>query len=74
MQSQKKIAQTERGPVEYSDVGEGEVILYFHGTGITCDGMMPIESRLIAHRFRLTMPNRRATETHRSFVGQQQLA
>ncbi len=49
MQSQARIAQTERGPVEYSDVGEGEVILYFHGTGITCDGMMPIEKVLYFH-------------------------
>jgi hypothetical protein len=46
------------GPVEYTDVGTGEVILYFHGTGLTGDAMVPIELPLVESGFRLIVPNR----------------
>ena len=58
MQSQTKIAETSLGRVEYSDAGEGEPLLYFHGTGITGDAMVPIESQLMEDGFRLVIPNR----------------
>lgn len=58
MNHQTQIAQTACGPVEYSVAGDGDVILYFHGTGGTCDGMMPFESKLVKDGFRLIMPNR----------------
>ena len=53
-----KIVETDRGPVEYSDAGSGEPILYFHGSGVTGDVMVPVESRLIDDGFRLIVPNR----------------
>ena len=46
------------GPVEYTEVGTGEVILYFHGTGLTGDAMVPIELPLVESGFRLIVPNR----------------
>ncbi len=55
---QTKTVETSLGHVEYSDVGEGEPILYFHGTGITGDFMVTIESGLIEDGFRLVIPNR----------------
>lgn len=58
MDHQTQMAETARGPVEYCVAGEGEVILYFHGTGGTCDGMMPFEDELARDGFRLVMPNR----------------
>src|SRR5262245_43622406 len=53
-----KIALTRCGPVEYSEAGSGEAILYFHGTGVTGDVMVDIESPLVDHGFRLIVPNR----------------
>jgi len=53
-----QVVQTARGPVEYCSAGEGDAILYFHGTGGTCDGMMPFEYKLVEDGFRLIMPNR----------------
>ena len=53
-----KIIDTPRGPVEYSDAGAGEPILYFHGTGVTGEAMIPVESPLIEGGFRLIIPNR----------------
>ncbi|MCH7724912.1 MAG: alpha/beta hydrolase, partial [Planctomycetes bacterium] len=53
-----KVVETNLGPVEYSESGAGEPILYFHGTGITGDIMIPIESPLVDDGFRLVVPNR----------------
>ena len=53
-----KIVETKRGYVEYFESGSGPPILYFHGTGVTADSMLPIESRLVDDGFRLIMPNR----------------
>ena len=53
-----EIIETDRGTVEYSDAGTGAPVLYFHGTGVTGDAMVPIESRLIDDGFRLVLPNR----------------
>ncbi len=58
MNHQTHIAETARGPVEYSVAGDGDAVLYFHGTGGTCDGMMPFEYELVSDGFRLIMPNR----------------
>jgi pimeloyl-ACP methyl ester carboxylesterase len=52
------VAQTERGPVEYSEAGSGDPILYFHGTGITGDVMAAIEAPVAEEGFRLIVPNR----------------
>ena len=53
-----KVIDTQRGPVEYTDAGAGEPILYFHGTGVTGDVMAAIEARLSEDDFRLIIPNR----------------
>ena len=53
-----KIVETRWGPVEYSDAGSGDPILYFHGTGVTGDVMMSVESPLIDDGFRLLALNR----------------
>jgi pimeloyl-ACP methyl ester carboxylesterase len=53
-----KVVDTDRGPVEYCDAGAGDPILYFHGSGVTGDAMVPIESRMIDDGFRLIVPNR----------------
>lgn len=58
MNHQTQMAATARGAVEYCVAGDGEVVLYFHGTGGTCDGMMPFEEGLARDGFRLVMPNR----------------
>ncbi len=58
LQTLTKVVQTNLGPVEYSESGDGEPILYFHGTGITGDAMIPIESPLVDDGFRLVVPNR----------------
>ncbi|MCA9264432.1 MAG: alpha/beta hydrolase [Planctomycetales bacterium] len=58
MKHRTQMAETDRGPVEYSDAGDGEPILYFHGTGGTGNGMMPFEYPLVNDGFRLIMPNR----------------
>lgn len=52
------IIETGRGPIEYADAGSGEPLLYFHGTGITADVMVAVESRLIDDGFRLIVPHR----------------
>lgn len=66
-----KVVNTDRGPVEYSEAGAGEPILYFHGTGVTGDAMVAVESPLIDAGFRLIIPNRPGygktpLSTHRS--------
>jgi pimeloyl-ACP methyl ester carboxylesterase len=53
-----KVVETRCGPVEYSDAGAGDPILYFHGTGITGDVMVDVESPLVDEGFRLIAPNR----------------
>lgn len=53
-----KIVETRCGPVEYSEAGSGEPILYFHGTGVTGDVMVGVESPLVDDGFRLIAPNR----------------
>ena len=52
------VIETSCGPVEYVEAGEGMPILYFHGTGITCDGMLPFEMPLAESGFRVIVFNR----------------
>ena len=52
------VIDTLRGSIEYVEAGDGPPILYFHGTGITCDGMLPIEEPLANSGFRLIILNR----------------
>lgn len=52
------IVETRCGPVEYSDAGSGEPILYFHGTGVSGEVMVSVESPLVDDGFRLIVPNR----------------
>lgn len=52
------VIETSRGPVEYTEAGWGTPILYFHGTGITCDGMLPFEMPLVESGFRVIIFNR----------------
>lgn len=53
-----EVVETSLGPVEYTEAGTGEPILYFHGTGITGDAMVEVESPLVDDGFRLVIPNR----------------
>ena len=53
-----KVVETDRGPVECSEAGTGDPVLYFHGTGVTGDAMVPVESPMIDDDFRLIIPNR----------------
>ena len=53
-----RLVETANGPVELTEAGDGEPVLYFHGTGITGDVMVPIESPLLDDGFRLIVPNR----------------
>jgi pimeloyl-ACP methyl ester carboxylesterase len=53
-----QVVETRCGPVEYTDAGCGDPILYFHGTGVTGDVMASVESPLIEEGFRLIAPNR----------------
>jgi pimeloyl-ACP methyl ester carboxylesterase len=53
-----KVIETESGPIEYSEAGTGDPILYFHGTGVTGDVMVAVEWPLIDDGFRLIIPNR----------------
>lgn len=52
------VVETRCGPVEYSEAGTGDPVLYFHGTGVTGDVMLSIESPLVDDGFRLIVPNR----------------
>jgi pimeloyl-ACP methyl ester carboxylesterase len=52
------IVETRCGPVEYSEAGAGEPVLYFHGTGVTGDVMQGVEAPLVRDGFRLIVPNR----------------
>ena len=52
------VIDTARGPIEYVESGSGLPVVYFHGTGITCDGMLPIEEPVADSGFRLIIPNR----------------
>src|SRR5260370_6297925 len=49
---------TSKGIVEYSDVGQGISILYFHGTGAGNDAAVMMERWLLEDGFRLIVPNR----------------
>ena len=53
-----KVVETDCGPVEYSEAGTGDPILYFHGTGITGDVMLSVEASLVEEGFRVIAPNR----------------
>jgi pimeloyl-ACP methyl ester carboxylesterase len=53
-----KVVETEYGPVEYSEAGTGDPILYFHGTGVTGDVMLSVEASLVEEGFRVIAPNR----------------
>ena len=53
-----KVVETRCGPVEYSEAGTGDPVLYFHGTGVTGDVMVAVESPIIDDGFRLIVPNR----------------
>ena len=53
-----KVVETCCGPVEYSEDGTGDPVLYFHGTGVTGEVMLCVESPLIDAGFRMIVPNR----------------
>src|SRR5687767_4886227 len=53
-----KVVETRCGPVEYSEAATGDPVLYFHGTGVTGDVMVAVESPMINDGFRLIVPNR----------------
>jgi pimeloyl-ACP methyl ester carboxylesterase len=53
-----KVVETACGPVEYSEAGTGDPVLYFHGTGVTGDVMLEVEESMIEAGFRLIVPNR----------------
>lgn len=53
-----EVVKTRCGSVEYSEAGTGDPVLYFHGTGVTGDVMLSVESPLIDDGFRLIVPNR----------------
>lgn len=53
-----RVVETRCGPVEYSEAGTGDPVLYFHGTGVTGDVMVAVESPMIDDGFRLIVPNR----------------
>src|SRR5262245_51969805 len=53
-----RVIETGCGPVEYSEAGTGEPVLYFHGTGVTGDVMLTVERRMTEDGFRLVVPNR----------------
>lgn len=49
---------TSKGRVEFTDVGQGPPILYFHGTGAGNDAAVFMERWLLDDGFRLIVPNR----------------
>jgi pimeloyl-ACP methyl ester carboxylesterase len=53
-----KRLNTEQGPVEFIDVGNGPPVLYFHGSGAGADVAIILEQPLIDADFRLIVPNR----------------
>jgi pimeloyl-ACP methyl ester carboxylesterase len=53
-----KVVGTRCGPVEYSEAGAGDPVLYFHGTGVTGEVMLAVEAPLVGDGFRLIVPNR----------------
>jgi len=53
-----RLVETAKGPVELTEASDGEPVLYFHGTGITGEVMVPVESPLLDDGFRLIVPNR----------------
>ena len=74
-----KVVDTSVGQVEYTESGHGEPILYFHGTGITGDVMIPVEQLLVDDGFRLIVPNRPGygetpLATHETLLGCSEVA
>ena len=54
----RRVVDTTRGPVDTLEVGEGQPILYFHGTGAGAEIVPPWEHALVDEGFRLIIPNR----------------
>jgi pimeloyl-ACP methyl ester carboxylesterase len=52
------VVETDCGPVEYSEAGTGDPVLYFHGAAVTGDVMLTVETPMIDAGFRLIVPNR----------------
>lgn len=68
------VLETRCGQVEFSEAGSGDPVLYFHGTGVTGDVMLSVESPLVDDGFRLIVPNRPGygrtpLEPHRTAAG-----
>jgi pimeloyl-ACP methyl ester carboxylesterase len=53
-----RVVETDCGPVEYTEDGTGDPVLYFHGTGVTGDVMLTVERSMVEDGFRLIVPNR----------------
>ena len=49
---------TERGAIEYADVGSGDPVLYFHGMLSGSDLALLIEKQLVEDGFRIIIPHR----------------
>ena len=52
-----RIAQTPKGPIEYTLIGNGPVLLVFHGTSANCYSTEPLKP-LVEAGFRLLTPSR----------------
>jgi pimeloyl-ACP methyl ester carboxylesterase len=52
------LAETERGAVEWMELGQGWPVLYFHGTGATAAVVAATEGPLVEDGFRLIAPHR----------------
>jgi pimeloyl-ACP methyl ester carboxylesterase len=50
--------KTSKGIIEYTEIGSGPPLLYFHGTGAGNDAAVLMERWLIDDGFRLIVPNR----------------
>ena len=53
-----RVVHTTRGPVDVLEAGEGQPVLYFHGTGAGSDIVPVMEHALVAEGFHLIIPNR----------------
>ena len=53
-----ELVKTNCGPVEFSESGAGDPVLYFHGTGLDGGSMLAFEIPLVESGFRLIIPNR----------------
>jgi pimeloyl-ACP methyl ester carboxylesterase len=52
------VVNTSTGPLEYAEAGNGNPILYFHGSGAANDLVFSIERDFLTDGFRLIAPNR----------------